>query len=565
MFSAGRRAYLRTASHSLRQLQICQSRRTVTRQLHSASQPSRRWIGRGAVAGGGALALLGGFIAYQTLAQPSLKLDAPAPTTEKKSKPRAKPTEITRFWDRPGVYMWGSNSGRVAAPESDEAFVKAPRRIAFFDGHLLRDIQMAADKGVAVTENGDIYQWGTAYTPDCRAPVLTFPGKDIVKVGLSEDRVVALSSSGKVYSIPFSKEEQEVFAKPTEYGKMPFSSWTSAVSYRNLTPQLGWWERIVDIGVGLEHTVMLTSKGRVFTAACASYQFPLKGQLGIADMSWKNRPKPYDTPLEVTELSKSKITQIAAGDYHSVVADKDGNIFSWGDNVKGQLGFEYLDGPVFQPTPLPPRTFYKGEDVKAKLCKIYAGGQNSFFTIDAEMPDPADAKKTIKSHDIFGCGYDVYGTIGAGIWVHAQPLPQKLKEVSGLTEFSEKHGMLMPITSSYMTVGNTHAAVIMDNLASVRRGWRQADPSFGNDIMFFGGNEFYQLGNGKRVNMNKPTYVPPLEPDIGSRTRNMEDRFQVVPERKVTIVDQNSRQRSVKIEQRIVAGRDLTACYARTC
>lgn len=40
-----------------------------------------------------------------------------------------------------------STSGRVAAPDSNEAFIKAPRRFSFFDGYVLRDLKLAREMG----------------------------------------------------------------------------------------------------------------------------------------------------------------------------------------------------------------------------------------------------------------------------------------------------------------------------------------------------------------------------------------------------------------------------------
>lgn len=68
--------------------------------------------------------------------------------------------------------------------------------------------------------------------------MVTLPGKDIVKIGLSQDRLVALSNSGEVYSVPFSKEEQELFPKITERGGFPFYATSeSEISYRTLKPK----------------------------------------------------------------------------------------------------------------------------------------------------------------------------------------------------------------------------------------------------------------------------------------------------------------------------------------
>ena len=50
--------------------------------------------------------------------------------------------KVRRSWENPGVYAWGSNSGRVVAPDTNDNFIKAPRRIPFFDGVLLRGRSM---------------------------------------------------------------------------------------------------------------------------------------------------------------------------------------------------------------------------------------------------------------------------------------------------------------------------------------------------------------------------------------------------------------------------------------
>ncbi|KAF3157088.1 hypothetical protein TWF569_003995 [Orbilia oligospora] len=554
MFSTGPRAFLRTLSHIRPQIRYTygRTRTSAIRPIHSQTYSSS--TGKLRITGG-ALVLFGGVLAYQSLAHTTLRLDALTAIPEK--KPRTIQHEpVTRFWERPGVFLWGSNSGRVASPDSDETFVKAPRRVPFFDGYVLRDLQLSHDMGVAVLENGDLVQWGKGYTPECRIPVVTFEGKDIVKAGLSEDRIVALSSSGKVYSIPFSKEEQELFAKPTESSGLPFwkSTSESKTSYRDLTPAK---EKIVDIAVGHEHTVMLTSRGKVFTAACASYNFPSKGQLGIPGMSWESKPKPYDTPQEVKDLDKFQITQIAAGNYHSVAADKEGKIFVWGDNTKGQLGLDFTEDSTPKPKLIPRRAFYKGDGIKTKLQQIFAGGYNTYFTMETHTPNEDFNKPAVQTYDVFACGHGLHGSLGTGFYAHAQAAPQKVKSISGLTEYSEKKAGLVPINTSYLTVGGSHTAVVMSNQQNIGA----SDAEFGNDILFFGGNEFYQLGNGKRANQNVPAYISPIDSGSGKKS---DDRFQVIPGKKIKFLDQNSKSRSVKIEQRVVAGRGLTGCYAKT-
>jgi hypothetical protein len=58
------------------------------------------------------------------------------------------------------VYAWGSNSGRVVAPDLDVLNIKAPRRIPYFDGKLLRDLKLDRDFGATVTSMGTYFNRG---------------------------------------------------------------------------------------------------------------------------------------------------------------------------------------------------------------------------------------------------------------------------------------------------------------------------------------------------------------------------------------------------------------------
>jgi hypothetical protein len=98
--------------------------------------------------------------------------------------------QVKKSWENPGVYAWGNNTGRVVAPDLDEINIKTPRRISYFDGKIIRDIKLDRNFGAAITENGDLLQWGTAFSPDCSEPIPTLKGKNLVKLGLSLCRLM---------------------------------------------------------------------------------------------------------------------------------------------------------------------------------------------------------------------------------------------------------------------------------------------------------------------------------------------------------------------------------------
>ncbi|KAL9595662.1 MAG: hypothetical protein Q9219_006295 [cf. Caloplaca sp. 3 TL-2023] len=482
--------------------------------------------------------------------------------------------QVKRSWENPGVYAWGSNSGRVVAPDSDEQTIKTPRRIPFFDGVLLRDIKLDRNFGAAINEKGDLLQWGTGFSTDVRTPTPTLTGKNLKSLTISRDRVVALGSNGKVYSIAAAKEDQENGPKVSESSWIPFLNVNSSVSYRLLQPsKMGWTEKVTSIASGLEHLLILTSAGRLFTAASCSEEYPARGQMGIPGLVWTTRPPgAYDQPHEVSTLRGFDITAVAAGDYHSLALDKEGRVFAFGDNSSGQLGFDpssesnYVDAPSL----LPLQKLYANTNLSPIVKQIFAGGNNSFLTVDATtIARPGDnATPALLGRitaDTWASGQGILGTLGNGRWTHVQGVPAKLRALSGLFEYDEDTKSVIPIRLRSLSVGSTHAAAVMNNVTHVqagasRRTDSENDTNWGADVVWWGGNEYYQIGNGRRNNMSTPGYIAPLDTVAEiSRTgkRKEEHRFQITPRHKVDL-----KGRKVSVEQRVECGRMASCVYS---
>ncbi|KUJ14749.1 mitochondrial protein-like protein Fmp25 [Mollisia scopiformis] len=515
----------------------------------------------------------------------SLEAEAiPAPAEIKFEEPRKKATsrednrdlissqhlQVKKSWENPGVYAWGSNAGRVAAPDSDEQFIKTPRRIPYFDGKIIRDIKLDKTFGAAITENGDLLQWGTGFSPTSQGPTPTVRGKDLIKISISKDRIIALSSNGTVYSIPAIQEDQISGPKPLENTWFPFWKNRSAISYRKLQPSnMSWSEKVVDVRSGLEHCLILTSSGRVFSAASGTEDFPSKGQLGVPGLTWTTRPEgAYDVPHEISTLKGFEIIKIAAGDFHSLAVDKVGRVFTFGDNSVGQLGFEatpespYIDAPSL----LPIDKLYKGTNMVPQVIDVAAGGVNSYFSIDATRvagqseEDPRGLGRV--TADTWACGQGIWGGLGNGRWTHVQGVPTKIKALSGLFEYDETTNKVVPIRLAHLSVGSTHMSAIMSNVTYVGAHDKSSenDTNWGADTLFWGGNEFYQLGTGKRNNVSNPTYIAPLDIEADKeKGRREEHRFQITPRKTIKVGG-----RKVSVEQRVECGRGVTAVYSGT-
>ena len=487
--------------------------------------------------------------------------------------------QVKRSWENPGCYAWGSNTGRVVAPDQpEEKVIKTPRRISWFDGQLLRDVKLDRNFGAAINEKGDLIQWGTAYRPDVKKPEITLKGKDLVGLSISRDRILGLSSSGQVFSVPVSAEEQESGSKPIESSWIPFWSSTSPVSYRPIAPKISGSEKVTAIAGGLEHAVLLTSKGRLFSMASASESFPNRGQLGVPGLTWITRPEgSFDQPHEITTLKGFNIAKVACGDYHSLALDKDGRVFTWGDNNSGQLGFDFNPEStiVDAPSLLPTQKLYQGSSQVPVITSVAAGGSNSYITVDAtkvqsqNTDDPkANRGLGIVTADTFAFGSGISGNLGNSRWTHVQPSPTKIPTLSGLFEYDERAYRTVPIRLAHLSVGATHAAAVMRNITylGASNATSTDDTNWGADIVFWGGNEHYQLGTGKRNNISTPIYISPLDSEAelkrAKRSSGMkeEHRFHITPRATATLGD--GRKKSV--EQRVECGRSVTCVYSGT-
>ncbi|OAL46124.1 mitochondrial protein-like protein Fmp25 [Pyrenochaeta sp. DS3sAY3a] len=472
--------------------------------------------------------------------------------------------QVVKSWENPGVYAWGSNAGKVVAPDSDEKFIKTPKRISFFDGKLLRDIKMDRTFGAAIDERGDLLQWGTSFSTDVSEPTKTLTNQNLISLAISRDRIVALSSNGSVYSVPVSQKEQIEGPKPTSSSWIPFWNSSNDISYRTHTPEnLGWSERVTDIASGLEHALMLTSSGRLFSFASGSQNYPSRGQLGIPGLSWENRPPgAFDIPHEVTTLKGFPISKIATGDYHSLVSDTSGRVFTFGDNSSGQLGFTYsseapcIDAPSLLPT--------QRLGTSAKVANVFAGGNTSFLTVESVKPGSDRI-----TADTYAFGFGLTGQLGVGRWIHTQDEPLKVPAFSGLFEWDEAKSTVIPIRMATISIGATHAAAVMDNVASVVVSGNASkltdnDTNWGRDILFWGNNEYYQIGSGKRNNVATPQYIQPLdfaaEQERAASARGVHKdmhRFQITPRNRVKVNG-----RKVDVEQKVECGRGCTAVYS---
>ncbi|KAK9463794.1 regulator of chromosome condensation 1/beta-lactamase-inhibitor protein II [Lipomyces oligophaga] len=398
--------------------------------------------------------------------------------------------------DTLGVLAWGYNGRKVVSPTKKDQAIKSPEPIHFFDGLELRDLVLGEEFGVAVTPKGDLLQWGAGYSPTAERPEITLRGRDIRRAVISRGRIYAVNDAGtNVYSLAGTKSKQDLESKSSGWSIFhPFGK--SKMTGKQLKVPLKRFEKITQIEAGENHLLLLTSKGRVFTAVTGSLPInTTDGELGVPVLLTGDPEESIaaESVFEVASLSKVHAVQIATGSHHSVIRSNDGRVWVFGSNLYGQLGMDYTVDTAYLPIPvhLALDRLYNVKGLAQLTCDyIAAGGESTYFVTH-------NLKKN--EYDVWASGSGLHGQHGTGRYVHSQGTPVRIRALSSISEYSEKNSNIRQVPIRYISVGRRHAAAVLDNTNDDRRA------AVRRQLMVWGANDWFQIGNGRRSNQTKPT------------------------------------------------------------
>ncbi|OWM73200.1 hypothetical protein CDL15_Pgr001314 [Punica granatum] len=112
------------------------------------------------------------------------------------------------------------------------------------------------------------------------------------------------------------------------------------------------------------HSVAVSARGEVFT-----WGFGRGGRLGHPDFDIHSGQAAVITPRQVTSgLGCRCVKAIAAAKHHTVIATEAGEVFTWGSNREGQLGYTSIDT---QPTPR------RVSSLKSKIVAVAAANKHT--------------------------------------------------------------------------------------------------------------------------------------------------------------------------------------------
>jgi len=224
-----------------------------------------------------------------------------------------------------------------------------------------------ANKTVALTSNGDVYEWGetslnkrvgTRHTKDSLAPAKVHTPEKVCKIFCSSggEQVFAISSEGNVYSWGYDKSYQlgiHSVAHDEEKEALKLKREEEKKKKKEEEDKEEEQEK--------EKEVKKDDKGKKPEPPKQKKDDPKKKEKSETSES-KSKKKPekkarYIRPTEafgIEQLKKEdsdfKIRKICGGQNHTVILDKQGNVYSWGNNKYGQLGLHSDDEVVMEPT-----------------------------------------------------------------------------------------------------------------------------------------------------------------------------------------------------------------------
>eukprot|EP01119_Soliformovum_irregulare_P013895 TRINITY_DN3741_c1_g1_i1.p1 TRINITY_DN3741_c1_g1~~TRINITY_DN3741_c1_g1_i1.p1 ORF type:complete len:837 (-),score=233.99 TRINITY_DN3741_c1_g1_i1:384-2633(-) len=201
------------------------------------------------------------------------------------------------------VYVWGDNQSN-----------KSPRLMKNLAGKKIFEISSTALSCFVITNDLIIYSWNLSQ--ENNLTIVDVEHK-IHKMACGGNHVLFLGDRGKLYS----------YGKDCESGQLGLSTVKSV----NEIVQVEIPGYVVAMACGNDHSIVVTSEGKVYTFGDNKH-----GQLGLGDEISRNVPTILPFNLKVSKAAAGGGLNCA----HSVLITENGDVYSFGSNKYGQLGFQ---------------------------------------------------------------------------------------------------------------------------------------------------------------------------------------------------------------------------------
>jgi len=248
------------------------------------------------------------------------------------------------------LYTWGTNIGSLGYnPQKVDDPLFKPQKVDTFDNNVVK-IVMGPNHSAVITNTGDLYTFGKAalgvlghgdkYRNITKPRLVQFFKKHNLKVtdvACGEKMTVAVTDDGDVWSWGSGRRSENILSKflpsdSNELGQgakdMQRFSPAPIVALRNLPP-------VTSVTAGYRFCFALNVKKSVYYWGKGDY-----GVFGDGHTRGHKDPKLHEFFKQVQKSHGMKIRKIKAAGNYAMAMFNNGTLWSWGENVSGQLGLE---------------------------------------------------------------------------------------------------------------------------------------------------------------------------------------------------------------------------------
>jgi alpha-tubulin suppressor-like RCC1 family protein len=219
------------------------------------------------------------------------------------------------------VWAWGWDVyGQLGNGNASAADVTAPAQIT--TGTTYTAITAGAIHSLAIDSDGNLWAWGWggagrvgngATTGNVTTPTQVSTGTTYTAIAAGHTHSLAIDSDGELWAWGYD-------------GNGQLGNGSTSIDDITTPTQLSTGTTWTEITAGNNYSLALDAGGNIWAWGAASY-----GQLGNGASAGN-----ITTPLQVS--TGTVYTTVAAGTYHSLALDAGGNMWAWGYDDYGQVG-----------------------------------------------------------------------------------------------------------------------------------------------------------------------------------------------------------------------------------
>ncbi|KAI8605511.1 regulator of chromosome condensation 1/beta-lactamase-inhibitor protein II [Dissophora ornata] len=230
------------------------------------------------------------------------------------------------------LWSWGVNDQRTLGRSGDEY---TPLPVEGLDDIKIVKVACSDSLTVALTDDGHVYTWGTFRSAEGilghskekevqDLPTIVQGLKGIVDIATGTDHVLALTSTGLVYS--WGNGQQMQLGRRIVARRM----------LNGLTPESTGAKGIIKVGAGSYHSFAIDKDGKARAWGLNTY-----GQCGDDNPKKENIP----SVAPIVALKHETFADIQGGEHHTIALTKDGRLYGFGRSDSHQLGLGYVEAP----------------------------------------------------------------------------------------------------------------------------------------------------------------------------------------------------------------------------